>query len=159
LNLGTPDATGYWPMRRYLKQFLSDRRVIEEPRWRWWPILNLIILSIRPQRRGRDYARIWNTAANEGPLKTITRSQAHKLKSALASGERDIEVNWAMRYANPSTAHGIKSLQARGCERILLFPLYPQYAAATRASACDEAFRALMDLRWQPALRVVPPYY
>jgi len=158
LNLGTPDATDYWSMRRYLKEFLSDRRVIEVPRWKWWPILNLIILTLRPGRKGRDYRKIWNEERDEGPLKTITRAQAEKLAGALGQ-DRRIEVDWAMRYANPSTASRIEALQARGCDRILLVPLYPQYAAATSATACDEAFRALMRMRWQPAVRVAPSYH
>jgi len=158
LNLGTPDATDYWSMRRYLKQFLSDRRVIEVPAWKWWPILNLIILTVRPGRKGRDYQAIWNEARNEGPLKTITRSQAEKLAAALKDDPR-ITVDWAMRYANPSTESRIKALAAQGCDRILLLPLYPQYAAATSATACDEAFRALMRMRWQPAVRVAPSYH
>src|SRR5438128_5617804 len=157
LNLGTPDATDYWPMRRYLKEFLSDRRVIETPRWKWWPILNLVILSVRPGRRGKDYAKIWNKQLNEGPLKTITRSQAEKLGALLADNR--IVVDWAMRYANPPIAGRLAHLQAQGCDRILLVPLYPQYAAASTATACDEAFRALMRRRWQPAVRVAPPYY
>ena len=144
-------------MRRYLKQFLSDRRVIELPRWKWWPILNLIILTVRPGRKGKDYAKIWNKERNEGPLKTITRSQAEKLAARL--GDERIVVDWAMRYANPSTAARIEALQKRGCDRMLLVPLYPQYAAATTATACDEAFRALMQLRWQPAVRVAPAYH
>jgi len=158
LNLGTPDATDYWSMRRYLKQFLSDRRVIEVPAWKWWPILNLIILTVRPGRKGQDYQTIWNEARNEGPLKTITRSQAEKLAAALKDDPR-IEVDWAMRYANPSTESRLEALAARGCDRILLVPLYPQYAAATSATACDEAFRALMRMRWQPAVRVAPSYH
>jgi protoporphyrin/coproporphyrin ferrochelatase len=158
LNLGTPDATDYWSIRRYLKQFLSDRRVIEVPRWRWWPILNLIILTVRPGRKGLDYRKIWNEERNEGPLKTITRAQAEKLAAALADNPR-IEVDWAMRYANPSTASRIEALKARGCDRILLLPLYPQYAAASSATACDEAFRTLMRMRWQPAVRVAPSYH
>src|SRR5262245_14268812 len=96
LNLGTPDATDYWSMRRYLKEFLSDRRVIEVPRWKWWPILNLIILTVRPGRKGKDYATIWNNERNEGPLKTITRSQAEKLSARLGMEDR-VEVDWAMR--------------------------------------------------------------
>ena len=158
LNLGTPDATSYWPMRRYLKQFLSDRRVIEEPRWKWWPILNLIILTTRPGRKGKDYETIWNKARDEGPLKTITRNQAEELARRLADKPR-VLVDWAMRYANPSTDSRIRALQEQGCERLLLVPLYPQYAAATTATACDEAFRALMKLRWQPAVRVAPVYF
>ncbi len=158
LNLGTPDGIGYWPMRRYLKEFLSDRRVIEEPRWKWWPILNLIILTVRPGRKGRDYAAIWNNERDEGPLKTITRSQAEGLAERLADHPR-IVIDWAMRYANPSTESRLMALQGEGCDRILLVPLYPQYAAATTATACDQAFRALMKLRRQPAIRVAPPYY
>ncbi len=158
LNLGTPDATDYWSMRRYLKQFLSDRRVIEEPRWKWWPILNLIILTVRPGPKGRDYETIWNKERNEGPLKTITRSQAEKLATALGDQPR-VLVDWAMRYANPSTASRIDALVKAGCDRILLVPLYPQYAAATTATAADEAFRHLMTLRWQPAVRVAPPWH
>jgi len=157
LNLGTPDGTGYWPMRRYLKEFLSDRRVIDLPRWEWWPILYLIVLTVRPARKGRDYAKIWNQERNEGPLKTITRAQAEKLAAALGNGP--IVTDWAMRYASPSTKSRIARLRREGCDRLLVVPLYPQYAAATTATACDEAFRALMRLRWQPSLRVAPPYY
>ncbi len=158
LNLGTPDATDYWSMRRYLKEFLSDRRVIEEPRWKWWPILNLIILTVRPGPKGRDYDTIWNKERNEGPLKTITRSQAEKLATAFGDQPRVI-IDWAMRYANPSTASRIDALAKAGCDRILLVPLYPQYAAATTATAADEAFRHLMTMRWQPAVRVAPPWH
>jgi ferrochelatase len=158
LNLGTPDATDYWSMRRYLKQFLSDRRVIEEPRWKWWPILNLIILTVRPGPKGRDYATIWNNERNEGPLKTITRSQAEKLELALQD-RPSVVVDWGMRYANPSTASRIDALARAGCDRILLVPLYPQYAAATTGTAADEAFRHLMTMRWQPAVRVAPPWH
>ena len=157
LNLGTPDATDYWSMRRYLKQFLSDRRVIEEPRWKWWPILNLIILTVRPGPKGRDYAAIWNKELDEGPLKTITRAQAAGLSSSLDAPR--VVVDWAMRYANPTARSRLAALQAAGCDRILIVPLYPQYAAATTATACDDVFRALMEMRWQPAIRVAPPYY
>ena len=158
LNLGTPDATDYWSMRRYLKEFLSDRRVIEEPRWKWWPILNLIILTVRPGPKGRDYQSIWNKERDEGPLKTITRDQAEALAVRLSTGGRVI-VDWAMRYANPTTRSRIQALMEQGCDRILLVPLYPQYAAATTATACDQAFRALMKMRWQPAVRVAPAYH
>ena len=158
LNLGTPDATDYWSMRRYLKEFLSDSRVIEEPKWKWWPILNLIILTVRPGRKGKDYATIWNNDKNEGPLKTITRNQAEELTRRL-SAHPDVVVDWAMRYANPTTESRIEALQKAGCERILLLPLYPQYAAATTATACDQAFRALMAMRWQPSVRVAPAYH
>ncbi len=158
LNLGTPDATDYWSMRRYLKEFLSDARVIEEPRWKWWPILNFIILTVRPGPKGRDYDSIWNKERNEGPLKTITRAQAEKLAAALADTP-GVVVDWAMRYANPTTASRLEWLLSQGCDRILILPLYPQYAAATMATACDQAFRALMDMRWQPAIRVAPPWH
>jgi len=158
LNLGTPDATDYWSMRRYLKEFLSDKRVIEEPRWKWWPILNFIILTVRPGPKGRDYDSIWNRDRDEGPLKTITRAQAEKLASALADAP-SVVVDWAMRYANPTTASRLAWLLSQGCERILIVPLYPQYAAATTATACDQTFRALMDMRWQPAIRVAPAWH
>jgi ferrochelatase len=157
MNLGTPDATDYRSMRRYLKEFLSDRRVIEVPRLKWWLILNGIILTVRPGRKGKDYAKIWNRELDEGPLKTITRAKAEKLAGAL-SDER-IVVDWAMRYGTPSVAERLAALQARGCDRVLLVPLYPQYAAPTTATACDQAFRALMAMRWQPAVRVAPPYF
>jgi ferrochelatase len=157
LNLGTPDATDYWSMRRYLKEFLSDRRVIEEPRIKWWLILNLIILTVRPARKGLDYDKIWNRERDESPLKTITREQAERLAAALA--DERIVVDWAMRYGNPAVAPRLAWLQSQGCDRIVLVPLYPQYAAATTATACDQAFRALMALRWQPAIRVAAPYF
>lgn len=158
LNLGTPDGTSYWPMRRYLKEFLSDQRVIEEPKWKWWPILNLVILTVRPGKKGKDYQTIWNVEKDEGPLKTITRSQAEQLAERLKQNSK-IVVDWAMRYANPTTESRIQALQEQGCDKILLVPLYPQYAAATSATACDQAFRALMKMRWQPAVRVAPSYH
>ena len=161
-NLGTPDATDYWSMRRYLGEFLSDRRVIEAPRALWWLILNGIILTTRPGRKGKDYAAIWNRELNESPLKTTTRSQAEKLQSSLAglSGAEGngVVVDWGMRYGNPSVKSALQRLFDQGCDRILLVPLYPQYAAATTATVCDKAFEALMTMRWQPTLRVVPPY-
>jgi ferrochelatase len=161
VNLGTPEATDYWSMRRYLKEFLSDRRVVETPRLIWQPILNLIILTRRPAVRGHDYASIWNRERDEGPLKTITRSQAEKLGQALTRGAADkrVEVDWAMRYGKPSIAERLAALQESGCERILLAPLYPQYCAATTATVCDKAFEALSRLRRQPTLRVAAPYY
>ncbi|MBM3636734.1 MAG: ferrochelatase [Alphaproteobacteria bacterium] len=159
LNLGTPDATDYWSMRRYLKEFLSDRRVIEVPRLLWWPILNLIILTVRPGRKGKDYDSIWNKELNESPLKTISRSQAEKLASKLSLMDDRIIVDWGMRYGNPSTPERLKALQAAGCDRILLVPLYPQSCAATSATACDKAFQSLTEMRWQPAIRVAPPWH
>jgi ferrochelatase len=131
--------------------------VIEEPRLKWWLILNLIILTVRPGRKGRDYDKIWNRERNESPLKTVTREQAEKLAAALADDR--IVVDWAMRYGNPAVAARLAALQAKGCDRILLVPLYPQYAAASTATACDQAFRALMAMRWQPAVRTAPPYF
>ena len=164
VNLGTPDATDYWSVRRYLKEFLSDRRVIETSRLIWWPVLNLIILTTRPGRKGRDYASIWNNERNEGPLKTITRAQAEGLAArveagALGAGGADVIVDWAMRYGNPSIASRLTALQAQGCDRVLLVPLYPQYAAATSATVCDKTFEALAAMRWQPTLRVAPPWH
>jgi len=158
VNLGTPDATDYWSMRRYLKEFLSDRRVIEENRIKWWLILNLVILTFRPGRKGPDYDKIWNKERNESPLKTITRAQSDKLSAALADEPR-LLVDWAMRYGNPSIRSRLDAMQAAGCDRILIVPLYPQYAAATTATVCDKAFEALATMRWQPALRVAPAYY
>ncbi len=158
VNLGTPDATGYWPMRRYLKEFLSDRRVIEVNRLVWWLVLNLIVLTVRPVQTGEAYGKIWNKERDESPLRTITRAQAEKLAALLAKDPR-VPVDWAMRYGNPAIASRLEALQQAGCDRILLFPLYPQYSAATTATACDKAFDALKTMRWQPAIRVVPPYY
>jgi protoporphyrin/coproporphyrin ferrochelatase len=158
VNLGTPDATDYWSMRRYLKEFLSDRRVIETNPVLWWFILNGPILTKRPFSSGEAYRSIWNEALDESPLRTITRSQAEKVADALVDRSR-IAVDWAMRYGNPSIASRIDVLAAKGCERLLVFALYPQYAAATTATVNDTAFDALKRLRWQPALRTVPPYY
>jgi ferrochelatase len=158
VNLGTPDATDYWSMRRYLKEFLSDHRVIEESPIKWWLILNLIILTVRPGRKGRDYDKIWNKTRNESFLKTITRAQSEKLAASFADDPR-LLVDWAMRYGNPSIPSRLDALQKAGCDRILIVPLYPQYAAATSATVCDKAFEALSTMRWQPALRVAPAYF
>jgi len=159
VNLGTPDATDYWSMRRYLKEFLSDRRVIEENRLKWWLVLNLIILTVRPRRKGRDYDKIWNRERDESPLKTITRAQAEKLAAMLGLLDPRITVDWAMRYGNPSIASRLDVLQKAGCERILIVPLYPQYSAATTATVADKAFDAFKTMRWQPAVRVAPPWH
>ena len=159
VNLGTPDATNYWAMRRYLKEFLSDRRVVEESRFKWWLVLNLIILTVRPGRKGRDYDKIWNKERDESPLKTVTRAQSDRLEELLDKVGNRIRVDWAMRYGNPSIRSRLEALADQNCERILLVPLYPQYAAATTATVCDEAFRALTKMRFQPALRVAAPYY
>jgi protoporphyrin/coproporphyrin ferrochelatase len=157
VNLGTPEATDYWSMRRYLKEFLSDRRVIEENRIKWWLILNLVILTIRPGRKGRDYAKIWNKERNESVLKTITRAQAEKLTEMLP--DRTLRIDWAMRYGHPSIPSRLEAMRAEGCDRILIVPLYPQYAAATTATVCDKAFETLSRMRWQPALRVAPAWF
>jgi ferrochelatase len=159
-NLGTPDGTDYWSMRRYLDEFLSDRRVIEWSPWIWQPILKLIVLSKRPFSSGANYRGIWNEALDESPLMTISRVQADRLRTRLAARHGDrVVVDFCMRYGNPSTRAVLRRMQAQGCERIVFMPLYPQYAAATTATANDAAFRALMELRWQPAIRTVPAYY
>jgi ferrochelatase len=159
VNLGSPAGTDYWSMRRYLKEFLSDRRVIEVPKWRWWLILNLFVLTTRPSKSGHAYSIVWNKERNEGPLVTITRSQAEKLGAALAASDDRIVVDWAMRYGAPTIAARIEALKAAGCDRILIAPLYPQYAAATTATVNDAAFAHLQKIRWQPALRTLPPYH
>ena len=159
-NLGTPDGTDYWSMRRYLSEFLSDRRVIDYPRWKWLPILQLIVLTKRPFSSGAAYRGIWNTEADESPLLTITRSQTVKLRQRLeAKYGAGVVVDFCMRYGNPSTDAAIRRLQAQGCERIVFVPLYPQYAGATTATANDHAFRTLMEMKWQPAFRTAAPYY
>lgn len=158
INLGTPDATGYWPMRRYLKEFLSDPRVIETNRYLWWFILNGFILTTRPGRSGKAYASIWNKELDESPLRTITRNQSRKLGGSMADKLPDVVVDWAMRYGRPSIADKINKLKSQGCDRILLFSLYPQYSASTIATANDKAFDALRKIRWQPAVRTTPSY-
>lgn len=160
VNLGTPDTADAAGVRVYLKEFLSDPRVIEDQGLLWKLILNGIILRVRPARKARDYLKIWNTEKNESPLKTITRSQADKLAEAIADHDHDhVVVDWAMRYGNPSIKERIEALAAQGCGRLLVVPLYPQYSAATSATVCDEAFRVLAGMRAQPILRVTPPYY
>jgi ferrochelatase len=144
-------------MRRYLKEFLSDRRVIEVNRVLWWFILNCIVLVRRPFASGAKYRSIWNGELDESPLFTITRHQAEKVSTAL-SGRSNIIVDWAMRYGNPTIASRVEALMGQGCDRLIAFPLYPQYAAATTATANDKVFDALKALRDQPALRTVPPY-
>jgi ferrochelatase len=158
VNLGTPDTADAKGVRVYLKEFLSDPRVIENQGLVWKLVLNGIILRTRPSRKAKDYLKIWNTAQNESPLKTISRAQADKLAAALDNSDR-VVIDWAMRYGNPSMQSRIEALIAQGCDRILVVPLYPQYSAATSATVCDEAFRVLRALRAQPTLRVSPPYY
>ncbi|MDR9438658.1 MAG: ferrochelatase [Halomonas sp.] len=159
-NLGTPDATDYWSMRRYLSEFLSDKRVVDYADWKWQPLLQLVILSRRPFKSGEAYRGIWNIEKNESPLLTITREQTRKIAAGLHEqhGE-NVVVDFCMRYGNPSTDSVLTRLQAAGCERILFFPLYPQYASPTTATANDQAFRTLMKLKWQPAIRTVPAYF
>src|SRR3984957_6602455 len=159
VNLGTPDAPDAKAVRRYLKQFLTDPRVIEKRGLFWKLILNGVILPLRSRRKARDYKRIWNNDKNESPFKTITRSQAEKLAGILEPLGKHVIVDWAMRYANPSIAARLEALIAGGCDRLLVMPLYPQYAAATTATVADEVFRYLMGLRRQPALRILPAYY
>jgi len=158
VNLGTPEGTDKASMRCYLKEFLSDRRVIEWPRAYWYPILYGIVLNVRPKRSGALYDKIWNREENESPLRTITRAQGEKLRVSLKAHEA-ILVDWAMRYGKPSIAEVAERMIAQGCDRILLFPLYPQYSAATTATVNDKFFEILMSRRFQPAIRIVPPYY
>lgn len=159
-NLGTPDATDYWSMRRYLSQFLSDRRVVDLPAWKWQPILQLIILSFRPQKSGANYRLIWNNDRNESPLLTITRDQTEAVARALEGLYGDkVMVDFAMRYGNPSTESKVRAMVAAGCEKILFFPLYPHYAGATSATANDAFFAALAHEKRQPAARTVAEYF
>ncbi|MBZ9866038.1 ferrochelatase [Mesorhizobium sp. CA15] len=158
VNLGTPDGTDFRPMWRYLREFLSDPRVIELNKAIWYPILYGLVLTTRPKKSGANYARIWNREMNESPLRTFTRAQGQKLAAALTDLP-DVVVDWAMRYGNPSTASVTQKLVDQGCDRILTFPLYPQYSATTTATANDQLFRALMKIRRAPAIRSVPPYY
>lgn len=159
-NLGTPDNYDYWSMRRYLGEFLSDRRVIDYSPWLWQPLLQLIILTKRPFTSGAAYKSIWNKAENESPLMTITKAQTVKIKAAMqARYGDDVMVDFCMRYGNPPTKSKVKEMTAAGCQKILFFPLYPHYAGATSATANDEFFRALMEEKWQPTARTVEPYF
>ena len=158
VNLGTPDGTDKVSMRRYLKQFLMDRRVIEWSPFFWYPILFGIVLNTRPAKVGKAYETIWNKEVNESYLRTYTRNQAGIMAKSFADLP-NVRVDWAMRYGQPSIKSKMDELQKDGCEKILVFPLYPQYAAATTATVNDEAFKALLKMRWQPALRTVAPYH
>lgn len=158
VNLGTPDGHDKRNMRKYLEEFLTDKRVIEWPKAIWYPVLYGIVLNTRPKKSGAAYESIWNKELDESPLRTITRSQSDKL-AAMLSGETDVIVDWGMRYGNPSIASRLDVLREQGCERIVVFPLYPQYSAATTATVNDKTFEALMKMRWMPALRTVPPYH
>lgn len=158
VNLGTPDGTGFWPMWRYLREFLSDPRVIELTRVIWYPILYGLVLTTRPRTSGAKYRLIWNKERNESPLRTITRAQAERLVERLRIEPR-IVVEWGMRYGSPSTRSAVDRLVDAGCDRIVMFPLYPQYSATTTATANDKLYRALMKMRRMPAVRSVPAYY
>ena len=159
-NLGTPDNFDYWSMRRYLSEFLSDRRVIDYSPLLWQPLLQLIILTSRPFRSGANYKLIWNHDKGESPLMTITKDQTAKITDRMKDlyGD-DVMVDFCMRYGNPSTKSKVREMVRAGCTKILFFPLYPHYAGATSATANDQFFRALMDEKWQPIARVVEPYF
>lgn len=158
VNLGTPDATDYRSMRRYLQEFLTDKRVIEWPKALWYPILYGIVLNTRPGKVGKAYATIWNNELDESYLRTYTRSQSDKLAKALKAHEH-VVVDWAMRYGKPSIDEKITALRDAGCDRIVAFPLYPHYSAATTATVNDKVFESLMKTRFMPALRTVPSYH
>ena len=159
-NLGTPDGYDYWSMRRYLNEFLSDRRVIDYSPWKWQPLLQLVILTKRPFTSGAAYKSIWNEEAGESPLMTITKAQTVKMKEGLRARYGDkVVVDFCMRYGNPSTQSKVRELVEQGCRKILFFPLYPQYAGATTATANDQFYRALIREKWQPQVRTVPPYF
>ena len=156
VNLGTPDSTSWWDVRKYLKEFLSDRRVIEVHPIIWQVVLNLFILTLRPAKSAHAYKKIWFKETNESPLLFYTKSQTEKLKKIM---ERDdLHIDFAMRYGNPSIKSKLNLLKEKGCENIIIFPLYPQYAAATTATVCDEVYRLLMKMRWQPSLQIIPHY-
>ncbi len=154
MNLGTPDDPSPRSVKRYLAEFLSDRRVVEIPPIAWQPILRGIILNTRPKKSAHAYRQVWSDRGS--PLAAITRAQSDAMQGAFGDG---VVIDWAMRYGNPSIASRIEALRAQGCDRILLAPLYPQYCAATTATANDKAFAHLAKLRWQPAIRTLPPYY
>ena len=156
VNLGTPDSTSWWDVRKYLKEFLSDRRVIEVNPIIWQVILNLFILTLRPSKSAHAYKKIWRKDTNESPLLYFTKRQTEKLKNKLENEK--IKIDFAMRYGNPSIKSKLNLLKREGCENIIIFPLYPQYAAATTATVCDEVYRSLMNMRWQPSLQIIPHY-
>lgn len=153
-NLGTPDGPDAKSVKRYLGEFLSDRRVVEIPAIAWQPILRGIILNTRPKKSAHAYGLVWSEEGS--PLAAITRRQSRALQGAFGEG---VLVDYAMRYGNPAIADRLIALKDAGCERILIAPLYPQYCAATTATANDKAFAALAGMRWQPAIRTLPPYH
>ena len=156
VNLGTPVSTNWWDIRKYLKEFLSDRRVIEVNPILWKLILNLFILTFRPSKTAQAYKKIWLKDTNESPLRYFTRNQAEKLKQRV--GNKNTIIDFAMRYGEPSIKSKLHMLKDEGCENIIILPLYPQYAAATTATVCDEVYRTLMGMRWQPSLQIIPHY-
>ena len=156
INLGTPDSTSWWDIRKYLKEFLSDRRVIEVNPVIWQIILNLFILTFRPSKTAHAYKQIWLKESNESPLLHFTKNQSYKLRKKI--GNEKTIVDFAMRYGNPSIKSKLNNLKKQGCENLIILPLYPQYAAATTATVCDEVYRSLMKMRWQPSLQIIPHY-
>ena len=156
VNLGTPDSTNWWDIRKYLKEFLSDRRVIEVNPILWQIILNIFILTFRPSKTAHAYKKIWRKDTNESPLLYFTKMQATKLNNNISN--KKVFVDFAMRYGNPSIKSKLYKLKESGCENIVILPLYPQYAAATTATVCDEVYRSLMGMRWQPSLQIIPHY-
>ena len=156
INLGTPDSTSWWDIRKYLKEFLSDRRVIEVNPFLWQIILNLFILNLRPSKTAKAYKEIWMAEEDMSPLRYYTIMQTKKLLDKI--GTKNLVVDYAMRYGNPSIRSKIHKLKNAGCERLIVLPLYPQYAAATTATVCDEVYRVLMGMRWQPSLQIIPHY-
>ena len=156
VNLGTPDSTKWLDIRKYLKEFLSDRRVIEVNPFLWKIILNLFILNLRPSKTAKAYKEIWMKKEDMSPLRYFTIMQTKKLLDRI--GSKNVIVDYAMRYGNPSIKSKIFNLQYAGCEKLIVLPLYPQYAAATTATVCDEVYRALMAMRWQPSLQIIPHY-
>jgi len=156
VNLGTPDSTSWLDIRRYLKEFLSDKRVIEVNPFIWKIILNLFILTFRPAKTAKAYKEIWMQKENMSPLRYYTEKQAEKLSNLIQKD--DVFIDYAMRYGNPSIKSKISNLHEKGCENLIVVPLYPQYAAATTATVCDEVYRTLMNMRWQPSLKIIPHY-
>ena len=158
VNLGTPDGYDKKNMYKYLREFLSDSRVIEWPKALWYPILYGIVLNVRPAKSGAAYKSIWNHEKDESPLRTFTRGQYDKLSEVFKAND-NIVVDWAMRYGNPSIPSRLDALKEQGCDRIVIFPLYPQYSAATTATVNDKVFDHLMKQRWMPAIRTIPAYH
>jgi protoporphyrin/coproporphyrin ferrochelatase len=154
VNLGTPDAPETGPVKRYLAEFLSDRRVVEIPPIAWQPILRGIILNTRPKKSAQAYREVWSEEGS--PLAVVTRNQAVAMQERLGDA---VQVDWAMRYGTPSIPEKLQTLMDAGCERILLAPLYPQYSSATTATVVDKAADKLREMRWQPCLRTLPPYH